>query len=322
MIKMVYDTLKSPLRGIVPPMVTPLADSDRLDVEGLERLIEHIISGGVHGLFILGTTGEASALSGRLRREMIYRTCKQVANRIPVLVGVTDTSVVESIELARYAAGVGAHAAVIASPFYLPLDQRELIGYARQMVSEQPLPVMLYNIPQLTKTWYEYDTLSELVNHPRIIGIKDSSGDAAYLSSVQAICAARPSFSVLVGTEMMMSAAVRNGVHGAVAGGAIIFPRLLVRLYEAAVNHDLSTVDALQQQLAVLGESYQIGGGASGIIKAIKCALGHLRICSERMADPFLPLSVEDRKKVRLCLERIDRSLAVPVSKKGQASVV
>jgi dihydrodipicolinate synthase/N-acetylneuraminate lyase len=302
------EVLKSPLRGVVPPMLTPLIDGDRLDVDGLERLIEHMIGGGVHGLFILGTTGEAAALSGNLRRELIQRTCKQVAGRIPVLVGVTDTSMADSLELARYAAGVGAHAAVITSPYYIPLEQAELVHYVGEIAAEQPLPVMLYNIPQLTKTAYEPETLKVLIDHPRIIGIKDSSGNASYLTEIHSIFSSRPELSVLVGTETMMAGAVQAGIHGAVPGGANVFPRLLVKLYEAAVANDTLTIDQLQAQLVILGNIYRINPGMSAIIKAIKCAMGHLKICSERMADPFLPLNVGDRKKVRHYLDMIDYS--------------
>src|SRR5579859_7119518 len=96
--------MKSLLTGIIPPMITPLCGRDELDLPGLERLVEHILAGGVSGLFILGTTGEGPGLSYRLRRDLITRVCRQVKQRVPVLVGITDTSFVESVELARYAA--------------------------------------------------------------------------------------------------------------------------------------------------------------------------------------------------------------------------
>ena len=94
--------LPKPLRGIIVPMVTPLLDRDTLDTAGLERLIEHILSGGVHGLFVLGTTGEAPSLSYALRYELIERVCNQVQQRVPVLVGITDTSFIESVKMAGY----------------------------------------------------------------------------------------------------------------------------------------------------------------------------------------------------------------------------
>src|SRR6185503_11129148 len=99
--------LSAPLRGIVPPMVTPLRDQDALDVAGLERLIEHLLAGGVAGLFILGTTGEGPSLSYRLRRELIERTCKQVGGRVPVLTGITDAAFAEAVDLTHFAADAG-----------------------------------------------------------------------------------------------------------------------------------------------------------------------------------------------------------------------
>ena len=104
------------LHGIIPPLVTPLSDRDSLDHEGLERLLEHVIGGGVGGIFILGTTGEAPSLGYALRRELIKRVCAQVAGRIPVLVGITDTAFVESVALAKTAADCGADALVVTTP--------------------------------------------------------------------------------------------------------------------------------------------------------------------------------------------------------------
>lgn len=98
------NTLKKPMTGIIPPLVTPLLDNDKLDIDGLERLIERLIKGGVHGLFILGTTGEAQSISYRLRHEMIKETCRINAGRLPVLVCISDTSIVESIHLAHVGA--------------------------------------------------------------------------------------------------------------------------------------------------------------------------------------------------------------------------
>jgi 4-hydroxy-tetrahydrodipicolinate synthase len=124
-------------------MVTPLADRDTLDVPGLERLVEHILAGGPAGLFILGTSGEGPSLSYRLRHELIDRVAEQVAGRVPLLVGVTDTAWVESVEVADYAADAGAQAVVLAAPPYFPTGQHDLIEYFRHVVAQLPLPVFL-----------------------------------------------------------------------------------------------------------------------------------------------------------------------------------
>ena len=120
---------RQPLRGIIPPVITPLSDRDTLDRTGLESVLEHMLAGGVKGLFILGTTGEGPSLGYRLRREVIETTCKVVKHRVPVLVGITDTAFVESVAVARSAAEAGADAVVLAPPYYLPEGQPELREY-------------------------------------------------------------------------------------------------------------------------------------------------------------------------------------------------
>ncbi len=131
-------------------MVTPLRGRDELDAAGLELLVEHILAGGVSGLFILGTTGEGPSLGYRLRRELIERVCRQVKQRVPVLVAITDTAFVESVNIARAAAKSGADALVVAPPYYLPGAQPELQEYLAHLVPELPLPLFLYNMPQVS----------------------------------------------------------------------------------------------------------------------------------------------------------------------------
>ena len=109
--------------GIIPPVVTPLTSSGELDEQGLDKLIEHQIAGGVHGLFMLGTTGEAPSLAGELQRQVIESSSRIVAGRVPVLIGISSTSLAESLATARIAAEAGCDAVVAAAPYYLPIDQ-------------------------------------------------------------------------------------------------------------------------------------------------------------------------------------------------------
>ena len=148
------------MNGIIPPLVTPLKDRNTLDRDGLERLVERLVTGGVHGLFIIGTTGEGPSLSYRLRRELITETCKIVRGRLPVFVGVTDTAFVESVNIAKHSADAGADALVAAPPYYLPEAQPELLEYIRHLLPEMPLPFYFYNMPSLTKVSFDIDTVS------------------------------------------------------------------------------------------------------------------------------------------------------------------
>ena len=287
-------------------MVTPLRDRDALDVGGLERVIERLLTGGVHALFILGTTGEAPSLSHRLRRELITRTCQQVRGRAPVLVGITDTAFVESVEIARHAADAGVQALVTSAPYYFPAGQPELLEYTQHLVAALPLPLFLYNMPMMTKTPFELDTLSRLLEAKGILGVKDSSGDFAYFKKLVELSRQRADWSVLVGPEHLLVDALRCGGHGGVNGGAHICPRLFVELFEATTRGDNSRVTELQQRVTQLGRIYTVGQHASAVIKGIKCSLSLMGICSDFMAEPMASFRAPERERVRAILDSLD----------------
>jgi dihydrodipicolinate synthase/N-acetylneuraminate lyase len=292
--------LPRPLQGIITPMVTPLQDRDTLDVAGLERLIEHILAGGVHGLFILGTTAEAPSLSYRLRYEVIERVCKQVKERVPVLVGITDTSFVESVNLSRKARDGGAQAVVLAPPYYFPAGQLELIEYLKHITAELPLPLYLYNMPSFTKMVFEPKTIRAVADFEGIAGIKDSSGDMIYFRQLQVLLKDNPDFSLLMGREELLAETVLLGGHGGVCGGANLLPELYVELYNAACAKDLPKVEVLHQKVMKLSNAiYTVGRYASSYLKGLKCALSCVGICSDFMAEPFHRFRQEEHDRIQ-----------------------
>ena len=280
--------LPRPLRGIIPPLVTPLLDRDTLDAAGLERLIEHVLAGGVHGLFVLGTTGEAPSLSYRLRYELIERVCGQVKERVPVLVGITDTSFVESVNVARQARQAGAQAVVLAPPYYFPAGQAELLEYLRHLTPELPLPLFLYNMPSYTKLVFEPQTIRAAAEFPGIVGIKDSSGNMIYFRRLQSLLKDRPDFSLLMGQEELLAETILLGGHGSVCGGANLIPELYVELYNAACSKDLPKIESLHKKVMELSNAiYNVGRYESSFLKGLKCALSCIGICSDFLAEPF-----------------------------------
>jgi len=289
------------LQGIIPPMVTPLEDRDTIDVDGLERLIEHILSGGVAGLFILGTTGEAPGLSYRLRREVIERTCRQVAGRVPVLVGITDTSFMESVDLARHAESSGADAVVLSAPYYFLAGQRELLNYVKNIAAELPLPVFLYNMPSHTKLAFGPKVVRQAMELPNILGLKDSSGDMLYFHKVQRLLSSnRPDWTLLMGPEELLADAVLSGGNGGVCGGANLCPRLYVDLYKAARDKNMEIVRELHSRVMHISETlYTVGHNPSAFLKGLKCALSCLGICSDAMSEPFQQFGPADRDRIR-----------------------
>lgn len=291
--------INRPLTGIIPPLVTPLLDNETLDIEGLERLIEHTISGGVHGIFILGTTGEFASLSYKIRRELIDRTCQIVGARVPVLVGITDSAFSESVNLAKFAANCGADAVVLAPPYYFAAGQPELLEYIKRLAFQMPLPLFLYNMPTHTKVMFAPETVKMAAEIPGIIGMKDSSSNLAYLKQVQYILHDRDDFTFLVGPEEFMAEFVLTGGHGGVNGGANLFPELYVELYRAAVNHDFKKVNILQKRVMQISATiYTIGRYGSSYLKGLKCALSVQGICSDFMAEPFHKFKGPERERI------------------------
>ncbi|WP_442482183.1 dihydrodipicolinate synthase family protein [Aeoliella sp. SH292] len=291
------------IRGIVPPLVTPLTTDAKIDVAGLERLVEHVITGGVHGVFLLGTTGEAAAISLEERHSLITHAARCIRGRVTLLVGVTSDCQNDAISMAQYAAKEGADGVVVASPCYLPLEQAELMAYVHSIVSRSPVPVVLYNMPRLMRSSYESETLQRLIQHDRIVGIKDSSGDLEYLEQVCEVAKQRPEWSVLVGSEDLMIESLEIGAHGCVGGGGNVWPRLLTDLFNAAQSHDWSNAKRLQEQLTSLHQILVHGKYAAGGVRGLKCALDIMGICSGRMAEPYRGCDAPQRDAIHEVLK-------------------
>jgi len=302
--------MKEPLfKGIISPMVTPLVGRDELDRGGLDRLVERLVNGGVHGIFILGTSGEAPSLSYHLRRELITRVCALVGGKAPVLVGVSDTAFVESVNMAVHAADAGASAVVLTAPYYFPADQAELIQYFEDIVPRLPLPVILYNMPEMTKTTLDIETLRRLSSMEKITGIKDSGGDIGYFGELVALHRRRPDWSVLMGPEHLLVESLKLGGDGGVNGGSILFPRLLVQCYESAVSGDEKRTREIGEVMKIIHRLYEVGRHSSRVIKGVKCALSIMGVCDDFMAEPFHRFREPEREEIRNILEEVRNAM-------------
>jgi len=291
--------MKLPLKGIIPPLVTPLINDSTIDEVGLKKLIEHIIAGGVHGVFLLGTTGEAPNLSYKLRKEFVKTACALINKRIPVLVGITDTCMEGSLEMAEYAKRNGADAVVIASPYYLPIDESEFIEYLEDLVLQLQLPFLLYNMPSCTKLHMSVETVKK-ARDLGAIGIKDSSGDMDYFKSLIKEFKDSPEFSIIIGTEVFLPETIKNGGHGGVVGGANFFPRLFVDLYEASVAGDEEKIERLREKVIMIGKTiYDVVSTSSRHIKTTKSALSALGICNDYVAHPFRKSNETETKLIK-----------------------
>jgi 4-hydroxy-tetrahydrodipicolinate synthase len=261
------------LRGIIPPLITPMRDG-AVDTTALGRLIDHVVEGGVHGIFIAGTTGEYSMLSDSQWSDLLAGTVASTSGRVPVLVGVTRESTAETIAAAEQAGQVGADIVVTNTPAYFSVSQSELVSHFSQIADASPLPIMLYNIPQNTVNPIEHDTIVELAHHPNIMGLKDSSGALENLRYLRHRLAGSE-LRMYLGTDVLGDACVQLGLDGTVPSIANVVPRLVVDAWDAAEAGEFQRSARLHSAIAMYSRIYALGRSGSGgqFIAAIKRAL-------------------------------------------------
>ncbi len=273
--------------GIIPPVVTPITSEQELDIPGLEKLLEHMIAGGVHGLFILGTTGEGPALGERLQHDMIRETMRIVGTRLPVLVGISSAAFADSVRLAEYAKSCGCAGVVAAPPCYFNLGDAELLDYYQVLAAAVGMPLFIYNMPGMTKSYLKPSLVKQLAEIKGVCGYKDSSGNMADFHEILLALKGREDFSVFVGPEELLGESVLMGADGGVSGGANLNPQLFVAMYNAARKGDLVEMQELQRRIYAQRRLYSLGKFQSSMIKGLKSALRQKGICDDNLAAPF-----------------------------------
>jgi 4-hydroxy-tetrahydrodipicolinate synthase len=286
------------LKGIFPPLVTPLTNDLELDTKALARLIENVLSGRVNGIVLLGSIGENAGLTNEIRHQVITAAAGVISKRFPIIVNITSSSYKESLRMATYACEQGADYVMLATPFYYSMNQAELITYIKMMADRIPVPLILYNVPQYTKTVIEPESVEKLSKHKNIAGIKDSSGDMVRLHEILAL-KNNHNFSILIGTEMLLGEGVLSGCDGGINGGANIFPELYVKMYEAALKKDTEKMKELQKWIIKIRKNiYQIADSPMNIIIGLKYALSIKGICSAQMAMPVYNELTDHKREI------------------------
>lgn len=295
--------------GLIPPMVTPLSAPDRLDVRSTERMVRHLVFGGVDGIFLLGTTGEGPHLPYSVREALVKKVCAILRGRLPVLVGVTETDMDAALRFAGKCRGFGASAVVAAPPHYFRPTQDECVSWFAEMADRMPLPLVVYNMPAHTGTVIEPSTIAKLAAHPNIVAMKDSSSIIALFNKFKV--ALRPfaeKFSLFMGPDEAMGEAVATGADGGVCTGANLWPRTFKSMYEAAVRGDIAEVRRLQEITTTSSSLlYGLGSGQSGFLKGVKAALSEMGLVENVLSVPFTPFGGSELRRVRAAVAKLRR---------------
>ena len=279
-------------KGIIPAMVTPFTDDDRINEKSLRQLTEHCIAGGVHGLFCVGSQGEFWALDHDEKRQVIEIVVDQAAGRVPVYAGTGALTTREAAKLSRLAEDAGAQAISVITPFFITPNQKELIEYYTGIAAATSLPVLLYNNPDRTKVNIAVETVCKLAEVPNIIGLKDSSGDLQL--TAEYIRCTGPGFYVMMGRDTLIYGGLLYGCTGSIAASANVKPSVPVEIYEAFVAGDLKRSLAAQRALAPL----RIGFGLGTFPGVVKEAVNLIGIPCGRSRSPVGELAPDKLRQL------------------------
>ncbi|PPB79565.1 4-hydroxy-tetrahydrodipicolinate synthase [Albidovulum inexpectatum] len=278
-------------KGSIPALVTPFKDGE-LDLETLAKLVEWHIAEGSHGLVPVGTTGESPTLSHEEHVRVIAEVVKAAAGRVPVIAGAGSNSTEEGIFLIREAERVGADAALVVTPYYNKPTQRGMIAHFKAMHDACNLPIIIYNIPGRSVVDMTPETMAELAQLPRIIGVKDATGKIERVSQQRALCG--PDFIQLSGEDATALGFNAHGGVGCISVTANVAPRLCAEFQEATLRGDFARALEYQDRLMPLHEAIFIEPGLCGA----KYALSRLGMCSEEVRLPLVPILPETRARI------------------------
>lgn len=292
-------------QGIFPPVVTPLHEDGSLDLESLGNVVDHLIDGGMHGLFVLGSTGEVAYLTDEQRVTVISTIAQRAAGRVPLLVGCMEMSAPRVVEQARRAIAAGADGIVATAPIYALNSPSEIADHFRLIAAQVDVPLFAYDVPvRLGGVKLAPETLVRLGTEGVLAGVKDSSGDdVSYRRLVSQNKAAGSPLQIFTGHEMVNDAVVLMGCDGMVPGFANVDPVSYRRLWDAATSGDWTTAVQVQEQInaefEIVFKPVGRGGDATGL-GAFKTAMHLLGLISTpRQPRPLPDMPEADVAAVR-----------------------
>ncbi|TDF93777.1 dihydrodipicolinate synthase family protein [Paenibacillus piri] len=245
------------IRGVIPPIVTPVDADECVEEQGLRNVVEHVIAGGVHGILALGSNGEFYGLDQEQQERAVRITIEQTAGRVPVYMGIGAIATRECVRLARLGESLKAQAITMLPPMFLSPSEDELYRHFRQVAEATALPLLLYNNPDRVGNCISAGLLERLADIPNIVGVKDSSGDltltAEYIRRTR-----DKGFKVMAGRDVMILGSLVYGAVGCVASTANIVPALVVDIYEKFMAGDLQGALAAQFKLAPLRMAFNL----------------------------------------------------------------
>ena len=284
------------IAGIIPPLVTPMTADEEIDLPRLRAHIDYLLQRRVHGIFVLGTTGECCSLDEREKQAIIAAAVAHVNRRVPVFAGTGAETTREAIRLTKMAEKEGVDGVSIITPYFIMPNQTEIFDHYQRIAAQTALPIVLYSNPATCGGLkIEPETVARLAEIRTIRGIKDSSGDMQ--NFIETVRLVPNDFSVLIGRDTLICAALLFGGKGAVPASCNIAPAFCVAIYEAWQRGDLASAQAAQAKLSPIRLSLALGT-APGAVKAAMRLLGQSAGPSRSPIGPLTPANEAKMKAI------------------------
>ena len=283
------------LKGSMPALVTPFKDG-AVDFDTLKRLVEWHITEGSDGLVPVGTTGESPTVSHEEHEQVIACVVEAAAGRVPVIAGAGSNSTAEAPHLVQFAQRAGANAALVVTPYYNKPTQAGMIAHFTALHDGSDLPIIIYNIPGRSAVDMTPATMGELAKLPRIVGVKDATGDLARVCAQRITCG--PDFIQLSGEDGTAHGFNAQGGVGCISVTANAAPRLCADMQDACAAGDYATALELQDRLMPLHQAIFLEPGLCGV----KYAMARQGLCSEEMRLPLVPVTQPVRDRIDAAL--------------------
>ena len=287
------------LKGSMPALITPFKNG-AVDLDGLKALVEWHIAEGSHGLVPVGTTGESPTLSHEEHEAVVSAVVEAAAGRIPIVAGAGSNNTAESLRFMHHAKDVGASAALVVTPYYNKPTQEGLIAHFKTLHDACDLPIVIYNIPGRSVVDMSPATMGELAKLPRIIGVKDATGDLARVCQQRIRCG--PDFLQISGEDATAHGFNAQGGIGCISVTANVAPALCAQLQEACLAGDYSAALTLQDRLMPLHQAIFTEPGLVGA----KYGLSLLGRCEDSVRLPLTPLSEATKALIKQAMEHAE----------------
>jgi len=292
------------LKGVMPALVTPFNNNFEIDEAALRNLIDFVIDKGVTAIIPCGTTGEFTNMSIEERKKVIEIAVNQAKGRVKVIAGTGDAGTDTAIELTKYAEKIGADAALIVSPFYLKPTDKEIFEHYKKIAESTNLPILLYNIPQVTGVEIPWWVVEGLTDFENIVGIKDSSGNMPYMMALFEKVYGK--ISIICGHDEIATAALAAGADGLILASANVIPDIWVQIYNLMLEGKREEAFAIQRKIQTLVRIITRRGGAL----PVKAALNMMGINVGKVRRPLMKggiLPYEDEELMRIHLEALGK---------------